>query len=1009
MTIDARSAHTPTRPSRGRHRIAVAVAAVGLLSLGLPSLSPAANDPSQFGVSSFTTSVLDASGAEETRAGAHPFTASADFEFNTRAGYGEETPVTPVEDPKTIITDLPPGFVGNPRATSVRCATWQLNRVECPVESQVGIATVRYIGGQDGLTPVGVYNMVPSRGNPAEFGFKAGNLGGFGIVQVIPRVRSEGDYGLSITVPYSSQAFVVAGSLTFWGVPADPAHDPDRIVCSFGGFFCNGGTPSTDPLKPFLANPATECTDKQPITTLSVDSWQQPGVFKSYVAASPLITGCDDLKFEPVVSIEPRTTSPDAATGLNVNLAFPQNDDPNGLATPALKRAVVTMPEGMTINPAGANGLAACSDADLKLKSRADVTCPNAAKVGTVTATTPVLEETLTGGVYIRSQNSDDPESGEMFRLALVLENKERGISVRLPGQIRANKDTGRLVTTFDNNPELPVSNIKIDFKDGATAPLVTPPTCGPKTIETTLRSWGGQEVTRQSSFNVDCVPGLGGFLPSFSAGSVNPVAGASSPFTLNVQKPDGHADLNGLRLEMPEGLLATIKGNLGTRVGTATVAAGPGSSPFYLSGPVVLEGAYGDAPYSLRVTVPAKAGPFDLGDVVVRQKVYVDPNDAHVTVVSDPLPTIVKGVPVRLQKLDVAVDKPGFMRNPTSCAQKQVSGTLAAVGGQTAAVSSRFQVGGCDKLPFKPTLKMEMTDPKATTQGKTTPFVATVKQNGGQAGIKKAVVTLPPTLALMTKNAKELCTPAQAAARACPEGSIVGSASAVTPLLDETLTGPVYFVEGTRTTATGRVVPTLPKLWVALRGPIAVDLWADTDVANDRLVNTFAFVPDAPISTFELKINGGKNGILAVSSKDRKADVCGADQRADAVIGGQNGKQRRWRPRVSTPCGFKVIGTTFYSTKAKVRVGGIGKGRLTVSGPGIHRTSRKIGSSTVATVSPRLTVAGKRAYRQRKGMGVRVSFRPAAKGAKAKNARATLKRAKPKAKSASRAVAGPR
>ena len=870
---------------------ALAAWAAGLLALGVPALAQAADPPPEFGVSSFTTSVLNAEGGNETQASVHPFSATASFTFTTKPGEAESAGEgeVPVEDPKTIITDLPPGFVGNPQAAPT-CTTHEVEIKACPVDSQVGIASVGFATTTNPLLTVPVYNIEPTPGHPAIFGFLAGNAG---IVFAFPELRSDGDYGVSVVVPYAQQFNVYSGSLTFWGVPADDAHDAERYTCYFG-FFCSPPTTTDAPLTPFLTTPATECTDKQPVTALRIDSWQHPGVFKRFEAVSPKITGCDKLTFEPSVDISPTVKAPDAPTGLKVDMAFPQGDNAEGLAPPALKKAVVTFPEGMTINPAGASGLMACADENLKLKSKDPVSCPTASKVGTVTATSPLLKEELTGGVYVRSQSSSDPESGEMFRIALVLENKERGISVRLPGQIRANKDTGRLETTFDNNPELPVSDLSLQFKDGPNAPLATPPTCGEKTITTKLTSWGGQTVTRTSGFTIDCTPGLGGFGPSFAAGAVDPVAAASSPFTLGIRKPDGNAALDGLRLELPEGLLADINGNLGTRVGTATVAAGPGSQPFWLSGPVVLEGAYGDAPYSLRVTVPAKAGPFDLGDVVVRQKIYVDPRDAHVTVVSDPLPVIVKGVPVRLQKLNVSVDKPGFMRNPTSCAEKTIGGDLHSVAGITAHVASRFQVGGCEGLALRPELKLTLTGrvgrrpPRAQRGRRRAKKARTPKSLGltdgghpdldarltmsGGANLKQATVALPLTMALDPDNANGLCEPADAAANKCPAASIVGNVTAISPILPDPLTGPVYFVRGERVDAQGKVRKTLPKLYVPLTGSngVRVDLHASSDVNNfGQLVTTFDNIPDAPVSDFRLHIAGGAHGILVVTLEE--------------------------------------------------------------------------------------------------------------------------------------------
>jgi hypothetical protein len=906
--VTTMEAHMSSSAGKSRRawtgRVLVAIAAV----LGCLAVSPAAavaGPPpgSEFGITDFFTEVKDSTEANETRAGAHPYSARAVFELNKYDA--EVLPlVRPIEDPRTIVTKLPPGFSGNPQVAA-RCPLTDAPRGPfdpqlCPDDSVVGYVHIE--GNPRVSTPV--VSVPPEHGYPAQFAFSEAAL----TFTLYPVLRSDGDYGIDVVVPSANTAAITKVDFTFcgWGVESTlrPTSGESTFRCREQG----------EPLafdKPFLTNPATECSDVAPVTRLEMDSYANPGLFKFAEFASPLITDCEGLVFDPSVDIQPTTTAPDAPSGLNVDMEFPQGDNADGQAPPALKKAVVTLPEGLTINPAAANGLQACADGELLLKSKDPMTCPGASKIGTVTAKSPLLEEEVSGGVYIRSQNSDDPESGELFRLALVLQNEARGIDVRLPGQVRVNKDTGRVETTFDNNPELPVSSIELKLKDGPRAPLATPATCGEKTVDTTLTSWGKQTVTRQSTFTVDCAAGLGSFSPSFEAGTTQPVAGGFSPFALKINKPDRQSAINGVRLEMPQGLLASVKGNLGQRVGTATVAAGPGAQPFWLDGPVVLEGPYGDAPYSLRVTVPAKAGPFDLGDVVVRQKIYIDPATAQVTVVSDPLPTVVKGVPVRLQNINVVVDKPGFMLNPTDCSKQSINGTLGAETGQTAQVSTGFQVGNCAALPFKPKLTMSLTGRKQVTTGKHPGIRAQVNQTGiGEAGIQKAKVTLPKSLALDPNNAQALCEFEDGTKpdleKHCPAGSIVGKARASTPLLERDLTGNVYFVKNVRKDPkTGNLIRTLPMIVVALRGEIAINLKGESSTTKaGKLVNTFANVPDAPITQFNLNINGGKNGILAVTRTRRaKINLCASRQIAETDMDGQNGRQHDFNLRMKTPC----------------------------------------------------------------------------------------------------------
>jgi hypothetical protein len=916
---------------------------------------------SKFEITSFITEVKNAAGADETQAAAHPVSARAEFKLSTYEGSttrGTPPGHLPVEDPKTVITKLPAGFSGNPMAVG-RCPLIFVPRgsfqpMQCPDETMVGFV---YLDGAIRLSSP-IVNVVPEKGYPAEFAFSEAGL----TYTLYPELRSDGDYGLNMVVPAANNDAITRVDVTFcsYGVEANFV-----IMSGDSTFRCRLPGEPKAMAKPFLTNPASLCPSVAPVTDLLIDSWQSPGEFATAQAVSPLITGCDRLTFDPAVAVKPTTSAPDAPAGLDVDMTFPTADNVEGLAPPALKKAVVTLPDGMTINPSAANGLQACADAELKLKSKVPVTCPEASKVGTVTAKSPLMEEELTGGVYIRSQNSGDPESGEMFRLALVLENEERGISVRLPGSIVADKNTGRLVTTFDNNPELPVSDINVTFKDGPRAPLATPPTCGTKTVNVQLTSWGGQTVDRTSDFTVDCTAGLGGFAPAFSAGTNDPTGGAFSPFTLNITKPDRDTALDNVSLKMPTGLLAKIKDNLNTQVGTVRTYAGPGSQPFMLPGTVTLEGPYGDAPYSLRVVVPAKAGPFDLGEVVVRQKVYVDPVTAQVSVVSDPLPTVVKGVPVRLQRLEVLVDKPGFMVNPTSCAPKTVDGVLGSAAGQSAAVSVRFQAGGCADLKFDPQLAMRVgvkrsggtfvaaKTPAEMRDGGHPALSARVAMGPGRANNRRATVTLPKSMALDPDNANGLCEPVDAARDTCPAASIVGNVTAVTPLIGGTADGPVYFVRGERTDPkSGRIIKTLPKLFVPLRSSenpkLKIELRASSDVdGDDRLVTTFDNLPDVAISTFDLNINGGKNGILVVSN----TDVCSATQYADSAFVGQSDKRYDGKIGLDTACPLGVVKSSHSAGALKLTLGGLAPGKVTVSGKGVTKKSksiRAIGPKTV-------------------------------------------------------------
>jgi hypothetical protein len=928
-------------------RAASLIAAMALM-LAIPMAGSARAD---FGIlpGSFTATATDDDGDLLTQAGARA-NATTGFRFNTAPYPGGG--IATDEDIKDIQVELPPGVVADPQATP-QCLPADFTSDGCPANTQVGTSDLLMTvnaGSSPTLSTQAVYNLAPADGQVAQFGFKFEQ----NFVLITPRVRSESDFGVTATISNVPGGVLLFGSsLTLWGVPAAPVHDPQR-------FFLGGGpgAPAGIIPEPFFSNP-TRCGSTQP-TRISVRSWQHPERWVSAEAPSPDVTGCDKLQFAPSMTATPSTSLPDAPSGLDVVLRFPQNTVPAANSTPALRTAKVTLPEGMTINPGSADGLGACPDSLLKLNSTEPTTCPDASKIGTVEATSPVLDEKLAGAVYLRTQNSDDPESGEMFRMALVLENKARGLSIRLPGQIKVNKDTGRIVTEFQDNPQLPVSEIKLALKTGPRAPLVTPPTCGDKSIDAHLAAWSAQTADLGSSSIIDCAADLGGFAPTLTAGAASPTAGTFSPFGLTITKPDGNQPLTSVSMALPTGLLAQLKGNIGSQVGTVRAFAGPGSNPFMLPGKVFLEGPYGDAPFSLRVVVPAKAGPFDLGDVVVRQKIYVDPITAQVTVVSDPLPTIVKGVPVRLQRLDVNVDKPGFIINPTSCAAKSITGTLGAVDGQSATINVRFQVGDCASLALKPSLGLTLSGKGQTRDGGHPAVSATLTQPVGQSNLKKVRVALPLSLALDPDNAASdgLCSFAEGSKPdpKCPASSVVGRATAVTPILDQPLSGPVYFVKNERKDPkSGRSIKTTPKLVIPLVGEngLKLTLTGASTVVDDQLVTTFDNIPDAPVSSFKLDINGGKKGILVVSG----TDICKATQVADQQIDGQNNKAADTVVAIQTPsCPLKLLSTKVGTRSVVLKVGGLSAGKVTVTGRGIKKTTKTIAKSTVATITAQRT-----------------------------------------------------
>jgi hypothetical protein len=890
-----------------------------LAAIGAAALVGAGPAHADFRIDSFTASVTRADGQNETQAGKVPDAATTQFDMHTTV------PTDVDEHVRNVTLDLPPGFIGNP-TIAPQCSGQALANLTCPVESQVGVVRVRHAVSPDGIVQIGpfpVYNMVPRRGEPARFGFPLKqNIN----VAIDIGVRSATDYGVTATLTDVSESLNITGStVTLWGVPADATHDAERAQPqSCNSQSCTYGATSSAPRLAFLRNP-TACPGTAPTTTLRVASWEGSTVSQPATPPPPPTDGCGSLAFAPTLTAQPDTAQADSPAGFTFDLKVPQGDDPAALATPDLEKAVVTLPPGVTVNPSSADGLSACSLADIALHSLAGPSCPGSSKIGTVSVTTPLLSDPLEGSVYLAAQN-DNP-FGSVLAIYVVAEGQ--GVILKLPGRVDADPGTGQLTATFDQNPQLPFTELKLAFKGGPRAPLATPDGCGTYTTTSTMTPYSapfsGPAAGTTDAFEIGSGCD-GGFSPSFVAGATNTKAGQDTGFTLQLGRADGQQHFKTITTTLPPGLLAKVAsvplcadadataGSCGpaSQIGTTTVSAGPGSQPFFLGGSVYLTGPYKSAPYGLSIVVRALAGPYDLGTVVVRAALDVDRHDAHVTVTSDEIPNVLvargadgqpAGFPLRVRSIQVDVDRPGFMVNPTSCAPMKVGTDAGSWEGAVTPLSTRFQIGGCQALAFSPKIKMTLKGKGQTKDGKHPILDTVVTQTPAEAHIGKVAVALPLSLALDPENSQVVCTVADAAAVNCPAKTRIGTAVANTPLLPHPLKGNVYLVQGIRTNASGRQVRTLPKLLVPLHGDVDLDLQAQTSVASNKLVTTFAAVPDAQISRFELTIAGGRHGILVVTHNQ---DLCKAKQVTAVKSTGQNAKAHNFDVTMKTPCATK-------------------------------------------------------------------------------------------------------
>ncbi len=773
----------------------------GVYGGGAPSestsvVTPVSKTQAEFGLESISAEAVGKDGLVDTQAGDHPYEFTLNYFVNTFGAGNYETfgnVALPIGDPKDFVVDLPQGFVGNPQVVH-KCEEAVADDDECPKSTQIGVARLDLFGtnenpvyapsgsegeftfsGHDFSQPI--YNVVPPKGVAAEFMFDV-------VVPIYIKVtvNHETNYGVRVTVSGIPRIGLVTGvTTTFFGEPTTDASIYNESV---------GAAQEA-----FLQNPVN-CAAGPLTTRASTDSWQHPGSYlpngspnfadpnwKTITTISyPSLTGCNLLAFNPAVSFAPDTTRADEPTGMNVDVHVPQaNDEFPAYAAPELKDATVTLPEGVSISPSAADGLEGCTEAQVAMESTEPGSCPDASVLGTARIVTDLLESPLEGHVFLATPKCNpctnaDAADGNMYRL--FLEVAGDGVRVKKEGRIYANASTGQLTTKFEENPQLPFSDLELHFKGGLRAPLATPQTCGPVTTTSDLVPWSTPitpDANPTSVFDVDwngeggACPSALPFAPSFSAGTSNPNAGQFSPLTMTFSREDREQDLAAIQVRTPPGLLGVLKGvplcgepqaSLGTcgsasQIGSMTVAAGPGSHPFYEKGEIYLTGPYKGSPFGLSIVVPTVAGPFNLGNIVVRARIDVDPHTTALTVTSDPFPQVIDGIPLRLRTANVTIDRPGFIFNPTNCAQLKIEAAVTGAQGARATLSAPFAVSGCAGLHFGPKFTVS-TSGKTSRLGGASLDARLVYPEGAQSNISHVRVELPKALPARLSDAAE-------------------------------------------------------------------------------------------------------------------------------------------------------------------------------------------------------------------------------------------------------------
>ncbi|HEY4452290.1 MAG TPA: hypothetical protein VGN13_11940 [Solirubrobacteraceae bacterium] len=884
-----------------------------------------------FGVEDFRQDLEGEGGTPDTQAGSHP------FQFTTTLALNQTAAAEPVAQPKDLSFALPPGLIGNPTSFPQCTSTQFFKRIqetdnECPQDTVVGVVRVTVNEPvQEGLITftLPVFNLEPAEGEPARFGF----LVEFTPVYIDTAVRTGGDYGITATASNVSQAVgLLRSEVTLWGVPGSTAHDRQR------GWGCleatRGGTPllPCEPLKqanpnPFLELP-TSCSG--PLhSSVAMSSWAQPHEASSFEPTEQLeaLDGCNRLPFDPTIRLAPDGQDASSPAGVSVDLHVPQeaSANPGGLAESDVKDISVTLPEGVTLNPAAADGLQACSEAQIGFLSGPpdelrftsglpEPFCPQASKVANVTITTPLLPRPLTGAVYLATPapagEAGKNPFGSLIALYLVAEDPVSGSRVKLPGEASLDPVSGRITTTFANNPQLPFEDAELHFFGGDRASLATPPRCGTYTTDASFTPWaGGAAAASASSFQITAgpagspCPSAIPFAPTLAAGTTSNAAGSLSSLTTTISREDGQQSLQSAQLHMPPGLSGLLPGvalcpeaqaNAGTcgpqsLIGHSVVSVGLGADPFTVTGgQVFLTESYHGAPFGLSIVTPAVAGPFDLGDVVVRARIEVDPQTAALTVTTDPsgahaIPRILDGIPLQIKRATVTVDRPGFTFNPTNCAPMALTGTIGSAEGSSVPVSTPFQLANCATLKFAPNFSVSTSGRTSKAGGASLSVKLSYPKApfGTQANIGRVKVDLPKQLPSRLTTLQKACLAAAFAANpaTCPAASIVGHAKVITPVLPVPLEGPAYFVS--------HGGEAFPSLTMVLQGyGVKIDLVGSTFISRQGITSTtFKSPPDVPFNTFELTLPQGRYSALAANG-----NLCKSKLAMPTMFMGQNG-----------------------------------------------------------------------------------------------------------------------
>ena len=894
--------------------------------------------------------MTERTGLEDTQAGSHPFMYTTMIDFNAASidtvgscNEGSSVCASLNAQARDVEVRLPAGLVGDAQGIP-RCPQAEFEEIgfaKCSPDTQVGSMYLYFYGSGTHVQYAPVYNLQPPPGQPAALGFSVSTVAH---IPIFFHVRTGDDYGVTAVINEASEFDSVRMAvMSVWGFPSDEAHDPRRLGEAEGCKNGQGGCPSgVEHPKPFLRLP-TSCPGLPLSVSIAGDSWQSPEAGAPFAelanASTEALGGCENLSFQPELALSAQPRKAGVQAGYTVTLKNPQNEEPEALGTPDIRDAEVKLPVGTVLSPSAANGLATCSEEAFGLRVNARGNCPSASRIGSVKITTPLLATPVMGNLYVGEPECgiggictpSDAENGKLLRV--LLEAEADGVIVKQAGHAKVDQATGQVSTVFIDTPQLPFSELEVTLQAGANAPLVNPSSCGAAVAEANLTPWSSSvSNVRSEPFQVEGC-GTEGFAPGFRAGTSPTHASAFAGFSMVLSHNDGEQTLGRVSVTTPPGLLGVLKyvercgetqANAGTcgagsQIGTGSAVVGPGNTPIAVPGSrVYLTGPYDGKPFGLSITTPAVAGPFTLsgntglGTEVIRASIAIDRHTGAITVTSDPLPQALDGVPLDIRSVEIDVNRQGFTFSPTNCNDLAVGATITSSTGTVYSTSYPFQATGCSALPFKPTFKVSTAGHASKASGASLHVKVTSaggpQPGGGEANIAKVKVNLPLQLPSRLSTLQKACVDSvfEANPGSCPAASVVGQATAVTPLLAHPLTGPAYLVS--------HAGAAFPDLEIVLQGEgITLILDGNTQIKKGITSSIFRAVPDAPISSFDLVLPEGPHSVLATNLPAKaKHNLCGQTLNMPTVITGQNGAVVRQTTKIA------ITGCPTHKTKGK-------------------------------------------------------------------------------------------